>query len=103
MFFEQVYRAQLFELRCNVDGSPTEERGAEARDDEGNDIACSVHAVVLAQCSPGRAMTAITQRAMRHLPEPIVHAGFDDMLALCDGNWKSGDTSQRRPAERGYR
>jgi hypothetical protein len=43
VFFEQVYGAFSLKLCSDVDGSPAEERGAEARDAEGNDITCPVH------------------------------------------------------------
>jgi hypothetical protein len=37
-----------FELRCDTDGSPAEERAAKAHDDEGDDVAYPVHTVILA-------------------------------------------------------
>ena len=42
---------------------------------------------------------------LRHLSEVIVHAGFDDVLTLCDRSRYlcSGKSSQSRPGERGVR
>jgi hypothetical protein len=43
-----MYRALSFELSRDVEGSPAEERAAEARDDDGDDVAYPVHTVILA-------------------------------------------------------
>jgi hypothetical protein len=47
VFFEQVNCALLFELRCDVDGSPAHDRAAETRDEEGNEVARPAHAAIL--------------------------------------------------------
>jgi hypothetical protein len=54
VFFEQVNRALLFELCCDVDDGPAKECAAEARDDEGNEVAC-----------PGSRSIAIATRGRR--------------------------------------
>jgi hypothetical protein len=51
VLFEEVYGALSFELCCDVDGRPAEERAAAACDEESDDVACSAHGAT----SPKRA------------------------------------------------
>jgi len=43
VFLEYVDRALSFELGCDVDGGPAEERASQAPDNKGDDVTCPVH------------------------------------------------------------
>jgi hypothetical protein len=46
-----MHRALPFELRCGVNGSSAKDCTAEARDDEGNEVARPVHPAIFSACA----------------------------------------------------